>query len=88
MSAEVCEHAAKNQKIPLRIVVQVLVLVQLQLRYAITKEMQGSDNKLIQDEVESDGGVLALSEGLVKNEMEKMNNKVMELEKECHMMRK
>ncbi|XP_022980433.1 BTB/POZ domain-containing protein At5g17580-like [Cucurbita maxima] len=63
MSAEVCEHAAKNQKIPLRIVVQVLVLVQLQLRYAITKEMQGSDNKLIQDEVESDGGVLALGGG-------------------------
>lgn len=88
MSAEACEHAAKNQRLPLRIVVQVLFLVQLQLRDAITKEMQGSDNRLTQDEVENDEGELALSEGIVKSEMEKMSNKVMELEKECHMMRK
>ncbi|XP_022147038.1 BTB/POZ domain-containing protein At5g17580 isoform X2 [Momordica charantia] len=87
MSAEACEHAAKNQRLPLRIVVQVLFLVQLQLRDAITKEMQASDDKLTQDEAELDGE-LVLSEGIVKIEMEKMSNKVMELERECHTMRK
>ncbi|XP_038900994.1 BTB/POZ domain-containing protein At5g17580 isoform X1 [Benincasa hispida] len=88
MSAEACEHAAKNQRLPLRIVVQVLFLVQLQLRDAITRDMQRLDNKLTQDEVENDKGELALSDGIVKNEMEKMSNKVIELEKDCHMMRK
>ncbi|KAG6597263.1 BTB/POZ domain-containing protein, partial [Cucurbita argyrosperma subsp. sororia] len=88
MSAETCEHAAKNQRLPLRIVVQVLFLVQLQLRDAITREMQGPDNRLTQDEVEKDERELALNDGVQKSEMEKMSNKVMELEKECHMMRK
>ncbi|CAK9318901.1 unnamed protein product [Citrullus colocynthis] len=88
MSAEACEHAAKNQRLPLRIVVQVLFLVQLQLRDAIMKDMQRSDIKLTQDEVENDEGELALGEGVEKNEMKKMSSKVMEPEKECHMMRK
>lgn len=88
MSAEACEHAAKNQRLPLRIVVQVLFLVQLQLRDAITKEMQASETKLMQNDVENDERELLLSKGIVKSEMEKMSNKVVELEKECHMMRK
>ncbi|KAI3518753.1 hypothetical protein L1887_07565 [Cichorium endivia] len=72
MSSEACEHAARNERLPVRVVVQVLFAGQLQLRETITKEV-----------------VVAEKGGTGKDvELEKMSWKVMELEKECGVMRK
>ncbi|KAL3509876.1 hypothetical protein ACH5RR_029277 [Cinchona calisaya] len=43
MSLEACEHAAQNERLPLRVVEQVLFVVQLQMRETIRKKVQGSD---------------------------------------------
>lgn len=87
MSIEACEHAAKNERLPLRVVVQVLFVAQLQLRDAILKEVHGPDDKTREEEEEEE-----VDEGCGDNEMrtevEKMSKKVMELERECYMMKK
>ncbi|GER48717.1 phototropic-responsive NPH3 family protein [Striga asiatica] len=40
LSAEACEHAARNERLPVRVVVQVLFAVQLKLREAIPREVE------------------------------------------------
>ncbi|XP_031260708.1 BTB/POZ domain-containing protein At5g17580-like [Pistacia vera] len=70
MSVEACEHAAKNERLPLRVIVQVLFVTQLQLRDGRSKD----EKMVIKEEVEE--------------EIKKMSNKVIELERECFMMRK
>ncbi|KAE8684712.1 Detected protein of unknown function [Hibiscus syriacus] len=73
MSAEACEHAAKNQRLPVRVVVQVLFMAQLQLRETL---VWGTH----EDEEDDDDEVWM--------EMEKMSIKVKDLEKDCHEMKK
>lgn len=81
MTHEAREHAAQNQRLPLRVAVQVLFVAQLQLRDVIGKE--GTTRGCLDD------GVRELEEEEEeRNEMEKMSNKVMELERECLMMKK
>ncbi|KAL5770059.1 hypothetical protein ACOSP7_014213 [Xanthoceras sorbifolium] len=92
MSPEACEHASKNERLPLRVVVQVLFVAQLQLRDTITKEMQIPDDKLIKEEddhqeAENEAKV-SCDEEEVMNEIKIMNNKVIELERECFIMKK
>ncbi|KAF5725676.1 BTB/POZ domain-containing protein [Tripterygium wilfordii] len=91
MSHDACEHAAKNERLPLRFVVQVLFIAQLQLRNTITKEMQCVDNKLrnenVEEEMENEVKKVGSGEEEVKTEMKLMSSKVMELERECHMMK-
>ncbi|KAL3832983.1 hypothetical protein ACJIZ3_007719 [Penstemon smallii] len=82
LSAEACEHAAQNRKLPLRVVVQVMFVGQLKLRNAIVKEIQGSE---IGSEVNGSG---TGGEEEVRAEMEKMGSKVLELERECSVMRR
>ncbi|KAL2514121.1 BTB/POZ domain-containing protein [Forsythia ovata] len=81
MSVEAREHAAQNERLPLRVVVQVLFIAQLQLRDTIEKEVQGSDDRLLRLNEEED-------EEETKADMEKMGSKVLELERECHIMRR
>ncbi|CAM8957676.1 unnamed protein product [Rhodiola kirilowii] len=69
MSSEAMEHAAQNERLPLRIVVQAVFADQLKLRSAIAKEAVT--------------GPVAENEEAVK-----MESKVMELERECVMIRK
>ncbi|KAL6575585.1 hypothetical protein OROHE_000962 [Orobanche hederae] len=71
LSAEACQHAARNERLPIRVVVQVLFVAQLKLRESIPKEL-----------------VIEEGEEEVKVEIEKMGSKVMELEKECHDMKR
>nr|XP_043608925.1 BTB/POZ domain-containing protein At5g17580-like [Erigeron canadensis] len=84
MSPEACEHAARNDRLPVRVSVQVLFVGQLHLRETIKKEVAGS----------VDGSKMSKStevneeEEEVKGELLKMSSKVMELEKECLVMRK
>ncbi|KAL4565549.1 hypothetical protein LXL04_029649 [Taraxacum kok-saghyz] len=78
MSPEACEHAARNERLPVRVAVQVLFAGQLQLRETITKEAE--------EEAVVAGKLKEVV--VVEEELEKMNFKVMELEKECGVMRK
>lgn len=88
MSPQACEHAAKNERLPIRVVVQVLFVGQLQLRDKISKEIRDSDFKLGKEEVEEDLEKRDCREKEETTNIKKMNHKVMELERECHMMRK
>ncbi|OVA11232.1 NPH3 domain [Macleaya cordata] len=83
MSPEACTHAAQNKRLPLRVVVQALFVGQLQLRDAITSRVDDSANGSQKEEV-VDGG----ESEEVRIEMEKMDNRVMELENECDIMRR
>lgn len=98
MSGEAIEHAARNQRLPVRMVVQVLFMEQLKLRDAVVKELHSTENQSMKEEEEEEG---AEEEALLINsnveddeedeervEIEKMNNKVVKLERECSMMRK
>nr|Q9SRQ5.2 RecName: Full=BTB/POZ domain-containing protein At3g03510 [Arabidopsis thaliana] len=66
LSPEACEHASKNEKLPLRIVMQVLFVSQMQIRDKVAREMKGvverTENQV--DEVES------MSKKLLKLEIE------------------
>lgn len=95
MSPEAWEHAAKNERLPLRFVVQVLFVGQLQLREqrdTIAKEVEVFDEKLRREEVDEEDEKnevkMGLDEEEIRSEMEKMSIKVMELQKECNIMRK
>ncbi|KAL6972364.1 hypothetical protein U1Q18_048644 [Sarracenia purpurea var. burkii] len=93
LSPEACEHAAQNDRLPLRVVVNVLFVGQLHLRDTIAKEVLDFDDgrlrKLKTEEEETVAAkVSCCSEEDVKAEMEKMGSKVMELERECYIMRK
>ncbi|KAL3742412.1 hypothetical protein ACJRO7_017825 [Eucalyptus globulus] len=82
MSPEACEHAARNERLPLRVVVQVLFTEQLKLRETVRFGKDG------EEEAEENEGKLSRTEDELRIEMERMNSKVMELERECSMMRK
>ncbi|KAK4372284.1 hypothetical protein RND71_007668 [Anisodus tanguticus] len=91
MSPEACEHAAQNEKLPVRVMVQILFSVQLKLKDTVTKRIQrGSDNRLLKLEEgeEDERGTSSSEEEMTKAEMEKMGSRVLELEKECDMMRR
>ncbi|KAL6125606.1 hypothetical protein ACLB2K_073662 [Fragaria x ananassa] len=89
MSHQACDHAANNESLPLRMVVQVLFAGQLQLRDTITKEVQSSNEKLVKEEAyEVNAPKLDLCEVKMRSEVEKMSKKVMQLERQCSMMRK
>lgn len=90
LSLEACEHAAKNERLPLRVVVQALFAAQLHIRDTITKEVAlfPDDKMIIKEEMEEEGAVVVEDEAKVIKEMKIMSNKVMELERECLVMRK
>ncbi|KAG8374002.1 hypothetical protein BUALT_Bualt11G0085600 [Buddleja alternifolia] len=84
MSMEACEHAAQNERLPLRVVMQVLFVGQLKIKETIPKEVQ-----LLKTGEEGDGVARFSSSGEeVRAEMVKMGSKVMELERECNVMRR
>lgn len=97
LSLEACTHAAQNERLPLRVIVQVLFFEQLQLRTSIAGCFLVSDNL--------DGGSRALRSGhvgptegggwatsvrdnqVLKVGMDHMRTRVSELEKECSTIR-
>lgn len=88
MSVEACEHAANNERLPLRVVVQVLFVGQLQLRDTIMKEVQGSSDDKAQEDAEGEEVEQGCGEEKMRTEMEKMSKKVVELERKCSMMKR
>lgn len=95
LSLEACTHAAQNERLPLRIIVQVLFFEQLQLRTSIAGCFLVSDNLDGSRQLRSgfagstDGGwATAVRENQVlKVGMDNMRTRVFELEKECSSMR-
>ncbi|XVE78944.1 hypothetical protein DITRI_Ditri14bG0018700 [Diplodiscus trichospermus] len=95
LSLEACTHAAQNERLPLRIVVQVLFFEQLQLRTSIAGCFLVSDNLDGSRQLRS--GFAGSTEGgwasavrenqVLKVGMDNMRMRVSELEKECSNMR-
>ncbi|KAI4303676.1 hypothetical protein MLD38_039276 [Melastoma candidum] len=92
LSLEACTHAAQNERLPLRIVVQVLFFEQLQLRTSIAGCFHVSDNLDRSRQLRSglvggsdEGGwATAVKENQVlRVGMDSMRMRVSDLEKEC-----
>lgn len=96
LSLEACTHAAQNERLPLRIIVQVLFFEQLQLRTSIAGCFLVSDN-LDGGSRQFRSGMVGQNEGgwatavrenqVLKVGMDNMRMRVSELEKECSNMR-
>lgn len=97
LSLEACTHAAQNERLPLRIIVQVLFFEQLQLRtsiagcFLVSENLDGSRqlrSGLMGGANEGGGWATAVRENQVlKVGMDSMRMRVSELEKECSNMR-
>ncbi|PKA61989.1 BTB/POZ domain-containing protein [Apostasia shenzhenica] len=97
LSLEACTHAAQNERLPLRVIVQVLFFEQLQLRTSIAGCFLVSDN--LEGSRQLRSGLMVPNEGggwataarenqVLKVGMDHMRIRVSELEKECSTMRK
>ncbi|KAJ0233627.1 BTB/POZ domain-containing protein [Hirschfeldia incana] len=101
LSLEACTHAAQNERLPLRVIVQVLFFEQLQLRtsvagcFLVSDNLDGGSRQLRSGgfaggSTEGGGGgwASAVRENQVlKVGMDSMRMRVCELEKECSNMR-
>ncbi|XP_073058506.1 BTB/POZ domain-containing protein At1g30440-like [Primulina eburnea] len=95
LSLEACTHAAQNERLPLRIIVQVLFFEQMQLRtsiagcFLVSENLDGSRQLRSGMMGQNDGGWSnAVRENQVlKVGMDSMRIRVSELEKECSNMR-
>jgi len=83
LSLEASTHAAQNERLPLRVIVQVLFFEQLRLRTSISGWFFVSDNL-----DSSQNANLALTEQDRVEATDNMRERVTELEKECQVMRK
>ncbi|KAG7580514.1 NPH3 domain [Arabidopsis suecica] len=84
LSPEACEHASKNEKLPLRIVMQVLFVSQIQIRDKVAREMKGVVEEKTQDQVHEDDEVESMSKKLLKLEIEPDYSKKRKIENlEC-----
>ncbi|KAL5998396.1 hypothetical protein ACLOJK_009336 [Asimina triloba] len=97
LSLEACAHAAQNERLPSRVVVQVLFFEHLRLRTSIASWLMASDNLENSQALEGKPGLLrndesTLSEQLMKedlsDDMDEMKTRVTVLEEECQSMRK
>ncbi|XP_052148836.1 BTB/POZ domain-containing protein At5g66560-like [Oryza glaberrima] len=95
LTLEACTHAAQNERLPLRTVVQVLFFEQLQLRRAIARTIMANEGGAAgqgEEEGDSDAGgtwrVATRGNQMLRLDMDSMRNRVQELERECTSMRK
>ncbi|KAJ4812478.1 Phototropic-responsive NPH3 family protein [Rhynchospora pubera] len=97
LTLEACTHAAQNERLPLRAVVQVLFFEQLQLRRAITRTIFATEEQAESEaeaageqtrEVGTSWRAAVRGNQLLRLDMDSMRSRVQELEKECTTMRK
>lgn len=104
LTLEACTHAAQNERLPLRAVVQVLFFEQLQLRRAIAGTLAAAAAAAAGDEEDEGPLEAAAAEGgrregdtwrtairenqVLRLDMDSMRSRVRELERECSTMRK
>ncbi|KAG2300287.1 hypothetical protein Bca52824_036759 [Brassica carinata] len=85
LSRQGCEEAAKNQRLPLRIVVQVLLVSHLQIRDTVAKEIKGVEEKVDVEEEEEEEEIRVWSdEDEDEDEVEKMSEMLLRMEIENH----
>lgn len=94
LTLEACTHAAQNERLPLRAIVQVLFFEQLQLRHAIV-EISPARGRLRNNgnREQAEGRTVTWRETVRENEvmrvdMDSMRTRVQELERECSTMKK
>ncbi|CAH2072837.1 unnamed protein product [Thlaspi arvense] len=88
LSLEACTHAAQNERLPLRVIVQVLFFEQMRLRTSIAGWFFDSDSN--NDDTSGKIPALELGHKKIANAnvmMNGMRNRVYELEKECMSMK-
>lgn len=95
LSLEACTHAAQNERLPLRVIVQVLFFEQLQLRTSVAGCLLVSEN--LDRSLPLEGGISCSGEAgwmttirenqILKVGMDNMRMKVSELENECTTMK-
>ncbi|CAN1225085.1 BTB/POZ domain-containing protein At5g66560 [Linum grandiflorum] len=88
LTLEACTHAAQNERLPLRAVVQVLFFEQLQLRHAIAGTMMTAEEGAM---VNGKGGKwreTVRENQVLQLDMDSMRTRVNQLEKECSSMKK
>jgi NPH3 family len=97
LTMEACSHAAQNERLPLRAVLQVLFFEQLQLRQAIAGTLVLPEERLRPHHaaqlVQRREGVSTWQSAVRENQvlrldMDSMRNRVHELERECSTMKK
>ncbi|KAH0459040.1 hypothetical protein IEQ34_011854 [Dendrobium chrysotoxum] len=95
LTLEACTHAAQNERLPLRAVVQVLFFEQLQLRQAIAGTILTAEEEdqptAPPPPPPAEGGrwrVAAHENQLLRLGMDSMRNRVQDLERECSSMRR
>lgn len=95
LTLEACTHAAQNERLPLRAVVQVLFFEQLQLRQAIAGTILTADEEeptaAPPPPPSAEGGrwrAAAHENQLLRLGMDSMRNRVQDLERECSRMRR
>ncbi|XP_072973226.1 BTB/POZ domain-containing protein At5g66560-like [Typha angustifolia] len=95
LTVDACTHAAQNERLPLRAVVQVLFFEQLQLRRVIAGTLLSADHRL-QPRTGAGAGAgeedtwrSAVRENQVlRLDMDSMRSRVQELERECSTMKR
>lgn len=81
LSLDASTHAAQNERLPLRVIVQVLFFEQIRLRTSIAGWFFVSENHNQMD-TKNDGGVVCRRTGMTD-----MRERVVELERECEKMK-
>ncbi|KAF8660669.1 hypothetical protein HU200_057495 [Digitaria exilis] len=98
LTVEACTHAAQNERLPLRAVLQVLFFEQLQLRRAITGTLLapgGPPRAVLRQQQQQRAGpgettalALAQESQVLRLDMDSVASRVQELERECSSMRR
>ncbi|RWV86211.1 hypothetical protein GW17_00051918, partial [Ensete ventricosum] len=93
LTLEACTHAAQNERLPLRAVVQVLFFEQLQLRRVIAGTLLAAEGEAAVPAAAGGEGGGARRSAMRENQvlrldMDSMRNRVQELERECSSMKK
>ncbi|THU64721.1 hypothetical protein C4D60_Mb01t29420 [Musa balbisiana] len=93
LSLEACTHAAQNERLPLRVIVQVLFFEQLRLRTTITSWFFSSDNvenshaRMLPKSSSGLNQAEITQEGVQSLSFEEMRSRVSDLGKECSSIR-
>ncbi|CAL9065033.1 BTB/POZ domain-containing protein At5g03250-like isoform X1 [Musa acuminata AAA Group] len=93
LSLEACTHAAQNERLPLRVIVQVLFFEQLRLRTTITGWFFSSDNvenshaRMLPKSSSGLNQAEITQEDVQSLSFEEMRSRVSDLEKECSSIR-
>ncbi|CAN8256450.1 unnamed protein product [Cochlearia groenlandica] len=85
LSLEACTHAAQNERLPLRVIVQVLFFEQMRLRTSIADWFFVPDNE--EDDPKGKNPALEGHKNNANMMMSGMRDRVYELEKECMSMK-